>query len=373
MAEPTIHDILSRNFPSISKDEWLRAASAEMPKNISLENLLWSVDGLAFSPYYIKDDLRGTEYLQSFHHRSHRLLPQPWLNMPDIRVIDENTANEKALNFIKGGADGIVFDITNLQGPDIERLTNKINWNHCPVSFKISDTKVVTDIFAYAEEKYDMPKLMGSIWWNHLVQLDQLPASVKQFLVKCKKYHLFGIEVPASSPVKEISGALLQCVKLVDELTGSGLDRDIVFRSVSLSFACDENFLINIVKLRTIRMLWYQLSQSFEISDYLPADLKIRCRSGKEVDEKFQPHGNIVKNTCHAVSAITGGCNEITITGDNGGDSMTDRVALNVSNILKEESHFDKVADPLAGSYAVEKMVHELSQVAWTDFQNQQS
>jgi methylmalonyl-CoA mutase len=373
MAEPTIHDIISRNFSSISKDEWQRAASVEMPKNISLENLLWSVDGLAFSPYYMKDDLRGTEYLQLFHHRSHQLVPPPWLNMPDIRVIDENTANEKALSFLRRGADGIVFDITDLQVLDIERLINKINWNHCPVSFKISDTKVVTDIFAYAEEKYDMLELMGSIWWKHLVQPDQLPASVKQFLVKYKKYHLFGIEVPASSPVKEISGALLQCVKLVDELTDLGIDRDVVFRSVSLSLACDENFLINIVKLRTMRILWYQLSQSFELSDYLPTDLKIRCRSGKDVDEKFQPHGDIIRNTCQAVSAITGGCNEITITGDQGADSMTDRVALNVSNILKEESHFDKVADPLAGSYAVEKMVHELSQAAWTDFQKQQS
>jgi methylmalonyl-CoA mutase len=372
MAEPTIHDILSRNF-SASKDEWLRAASAELPKNISLENLLWSVGGLVFSPYYIKDDLKGMEYLQSFHHRSHQLLPNSWLNMPDIRVIDENTANEKALNFLNRGADGIVFDITDLRNHDFERLFNKINWNQCPVSFKISDAKVVTDIFAYAEKKYDMRELMGSIWWKHFVQPDQLPTSVKQFLLKYKKYHLLGIEVPASSPVKEISGALLHCVKLLDELTDFGIDRNVVFHSVSLSFACDENFLINIVKLKTIRMLWYQLSQSFEISGYLPTDLKIRCRPGKKVDQKFQPHGNIIRDTCQAVSAITGGCNEITISGDKEADSMTDRVALNVSNILKVESHFDKVSDPLAGSYAIEKMVHELSQAAWTDFQKHQS
>lgn len=373
MAEPSIHDILSENFSSVGKDDWLRAAAAEMPENISLENLLWGVDGLAFSPYYIKDDLRGTEYLQSFHHRSHRLLPDPWLNMPDIKVIDENVANVKAFNFLQSGADGIVFDITDLQDPDISRLITKINWNHCPVSFKISDTKVATRIFAYAEEKYDMLKLTGSIWWKQLSEPDQLPTDAKELLVKYKNYHLVGIEVPSSSPVKEISGALLQCVKLLDKMTDLGIDRNAVFRSISLCFACDENFLINIAKLRTIRILWYQLSQSFEVSDYLPAELQVRCRTGKQIGEKFQPLGNMIRNTCQALSAIAGGCNEISVNVDEATDSMTDRVALNVSNILKVESHFDKVSDPLAGSYAIEKMVHEFSQAAWTDFQKQQS
>ncbi len=48
---------------------------------------------------------------------------------------------------------------------------------------------------------------------------------------------------------------------------------------------------------------------------------------------------------------------------------MMDRIARNVSNIIREESYLDKVADPLAGAYAVENMVDRLAQEAWKNFQ----
>ncbi|NJM25755.1 MAG: methylmalonyl-CoA mutase, partial [Bacteroidia bacterium] len=38
---------------------------------------------------------------------------------------------------------------------------------------------------------------------------------------------------------------------------------------------------------------------------------------------------------------------------------------VNVSNLLREESHFDKVADPLAGAYALDAMVDDLTVAAW--------
>jgi methylmalonyl-CoA mutase len=369
MGERSIHNIISETFSATTKEEWLRAANKEMPENASFENLLWRVDGLTFSPYYTKEDLKGVEYLQSFHYSPDRLVPHAWLNMPEISVIDEQAANEKALNFLQSGAEGIVFDITNLQDPDIDKIINNINWNYCKISFRIADTNVVTNIFTSAEKKYDPVNLPGSLWWKHFPEHHHLSDDVKKILLKFKNYHLFGFDIPASSPVAEISVTLHQAVKLIDKMTDSGVDREAVFRSISLCLVCDENFLVNIAKLKAIRILWYQLSQSFEISDYMPADLVVRSRTGGQVDEKFQPHGNIIRNTCQTVSAIAGGCDEITIDCDDRAETMTQRVALNVSSILKEESHLDKVADPLAGSYAIENMVNEISQAAWTEFQ----
>ena len=159
----------------------------------------------------------------------------------------------------------------------------------------------------------------------------------------------------------------------MDEMTNLKINRNAVFLSLSASFFCDENILVNIAKLKSMRVLWYQLSQAFEIQDYSPMDLKIHCLTGHYIAEKFQPHGNMIRNTNQVVSAIAGGANEITVVDGEKADSMIDRVTLNVSNILKEESHFGKVADPLAGSYVIERMVHEFSQAAWADFQRQQS
>ncbi len=368
MSEPSIHDIIYKNFSPVGKSEWLQAARAEIPENISFENLLWDFDGLTFSPYYVEADLKETQYLKSFHASSNRLLFPQWLNMPEVSVIKEDEARKKASLFLQSGADGIVYD---MRAADVKSCINSVNWNQSNISFKTSDTNVVTDILAYAVEKNNPIKFRGSIWWNQLPKSEYLFQFVRPFLKKHENYHLLGIEVQPSTPIKEIASALSLSVNLVDEMTDLKLDLTSVFRSISLCFTCSENILVNIAKLKSMRILWYQLSQAFEIPDYSPSDLLIRCRTGQGVAEKFQPHGNMIRNTFQAVSAIVGGANEITvIDGEDAADSMTDRVALNVSNILKEESHFGKVADPMAGSYVIEKMVHEFSQAAWAGFQN---
>ena len=48
---------------------------------------------------------------------------------------------------------------------------------------------------------------------------------------------------------------------------------------------------------------------------------------------------------------------------------MTSRVARNIPSILKEESYFNKVFDPVVGAYAIDAMVHEVSNKAWELFQ----
>jgi len=48
---------------------------------------------------------------------------------------------------------------------------------------------------------------------------------------------------------------------------------------------------------------------------------------------------------------------------------LAERMALNISLILKEESYFDAVIDPLGGSYAVESLTQLIAEKAWEYFQ----
>jgi methylmalonyl-CoA mutase len=47
---------------------------------------------------------------------------------------------------------------------------------------------------------------------------------------------------------------------------------------------------------------------------------------------------------------------------------FADRIARNQQLILKEEAHFDKVADPAAGSYYIENLTESLAAAAWDLF-----
>jgi methylmalonyl-CoA mutase len=368
MSESSIHSILNASFPKSGKEEWLRVASQELGNQNQIENLIWKIGGLKFYPYYEEEDVQNLAHLKNYHTARKE---GGWENLPKIKVGDEKHANERALASLALGANGVLFDVTDRIDFNINHLLEGITWPYCTVSFLAApDTKIVTKIFAYAKQKkYQTSELKGSIFW-HTLPGDLAVQS--RFLSSIKNYHVIGIFVPRSSPVEEISKSLQQGVKVIDTLTDLGIDKEIIFNNISLSFPADENFLINVAKIKAVRMLWYQLSQAFEIRRYNPDNLYIHVYSENSKSMNFQPHGYMIKNTTDGLSAILGGCNALTLVPEES-NVMTDRVALHISNILKEESHLDKVSNAVGGAYAIENIVNELARAAWHDFQNKMS
>jgi methylmalonyl-CoA mutase len=76
----------------------------------------------------------------------------------------------------------------------------------------------------------------------------------------------------------------------------------------------------------------------------------------------------MIKATTSAMAAICGGCDILTVEPENTSDATIQRIALNVSSVLREESFLNKVADPTAGSYFLESLVNELCEKAWAIF-----
>jgi methylmalonyl-CoA mutase len=70
------------------------------------------------------------------------------------------------------------------------------------------------------------------------------------------------------------------------------------------------------------------------------------------------------------MAAIAGGCDSITIEPEDATNETMNRMARNVSSILRDESHFSKVADPTAGSYYIDSLTEQLSEKAWSKFQS---
>ena len=48
---------------------------------------------------------------------------------------------------------------------------------------------------------------------------------------------------------------------------------------------------------------------------------------------------------------------------------LSARMATNISLILKDESYFDKVIDPIGGSYSIEQLTEQIAQKSWVKFQ----
>lgn len=75
--------------------------------------------------------------------------------------------------------------------------------------------------------------------------------------------------------------------------------------------------------------------------------------------EAYQPHGNMISSTSRALAAVLGGCDALTIETSS---ELEERIAKNVSLILREESHIHKTADATAGSYFIDSLIGSSSQ-----------
>jgi methylmalonyl-CoA mutase len=85
------------------------------------------------------------------------------------------------------------------------------------------------------------------------------------------------------------------------------------------------------------------------------------------------PHVNILRATIAVFAATLGGADAITVLPFTAARGLPDRfarrIARNTQLLLSEESHLDKVADPAAGSGAVEDLTDQLCRTAWALFQ----
>ena len=86
----------------------------------------------------------------------------------------------------------------------------------------------------------------------------------------------------------------------------------------------------------------------------------------------IDPYVNMLRTQTEAMSAILGGTDSLTVEPFDivfrQPDEFSERIARNQQLILKEESYFDKVADPAAGSYYIEKLTEMIAESAWKLF-----
>ena len=371
MTYHAIHDLLKHSFPKSNKESWAGAAAKEIQGKNPFETLAWqSEDQINFFPYYNKQDVENLNYLTNFPHLPSKVVngsPREWKNLPFISVVDFQFANDVALNHLQNGADGIVFDIRQLKTVDINILLAEINWTYCDVSFFITSDQICHSLIEFVRKKnYPETKLEGMLLWETSPQIDH--PFLKSFS-RFEKFRVLGLYIPSSSPVSEISDALLKIVKLMDVLTDNGFDKKYIWSNLSLSCSIGSDFLGEIAKLHALRFLLYQMAHAFGIADYRFMDFRIHCRSEQKVQEKFEPHSNLLRGTFAALSAVAGGCDSLSIQPEDENNAMLNRIARNVSNIIREESYLNQVSNPIAGSYAIESMIDQIAQAAWIDFQ----
>ena len=145
------------------------------------------------------------------------------------------------------------------------------------------------------------------------------------------------------------------------------LDPDAALRAIAFSVSLGTDFFAEIATLKALRLLWHQLVGAYAKGTHIPAF--VHAMSMPWPADKYPPRGHLLKMTTSAMSAVLGGCDALTLCAEEPGNPAMERVARNISSLLREESHLADVADPTAGSYYLDSLVDKVARNAWTLFQ----
>jgi methylmalonyl-CoA mutase len=172
-----------------------------------------------------------------------------------------------------------------------------------------------------------------------------------------------------ATAVQELAYTLADGMEYVRAALAKGLAIDSFAPRLSFFWGIGMNLFMEIAKLRAARTLWARIITDLGAKTEKSKLLRTHCQtSGVSLTEQ-DPFNNIVRTTIEALAAVLGGTQSLhTNSFDEAIALPTDfsaRIARNTQLILAEESGVTAVADPLGGSWYVEKLTRELEEKAW--------
>jgi methylmalonyl-CoA mutase len=172
-----------------------------------------------------------------------------------------------------------------------------------------------------------------------------------------------------ATAVQELAFTLADGMEYVRVAMARGLEIDAFAPRLSFFFGIGMNLFMEVAKLRAARTLWHRIMTELGATNEKSKLLRTHCQtSGVSLTEQ-DAYNNIVRTTIEALAAVLGGTQSLhTNSFDEAIALPTDfsaRIARNTQLILAEESGVTAVADPLGGSWYVEKLTRELEEKAW--------
>lgn len=371
---------LFTDFPGLTQKQWKEKAVEDLKGADYEKKLVWKTDdGFSVQPFYTIEDTED-KFLKNQYKFFTAESGRTWINYTEIKVEDIQQANKLALELQNFGAEGFLFKLESNDIPDFNTLLNGIDICKYAISFSIHKPSVafLSKYLAYLIEKNIKATnvkgfLEADILENfvlrgckidvtELAEIIHLTKNYPGFQSLTIRSHAF--VNAGSNTTQELAFTLNKLVDYIDLLSEAGLTPTEVINKVQFHMAISGDYFFEIAKLRAMRILLNGLMKLYG------CNISTKILSSNSVWSKsfYDPNVNMLRNTSEAMSAILGGCDALlTYPHDYSfqePSSFSQRIALNVSNLLKSESYFDKVNDPSAGSYYLESLTKNIADAA---------
>lgn len=392
---------LFSEFAPVSTQEWEEIIQKDLKGADYEKRLVWRTDeGFNVRPYYRAEDLKNIDYLNALpnefpYTRGGKTNKNEWEIVQQVSEKEPKKANAIALAAIQGGATTIAFCAKNIQSySDMEMLLSNINLEEIGIKFHHASAYLpLIELFMnyIRTHSFDMAKIRGGLGFDAVAfclknakfyrsqkeDMEEAIALIHQTatLPNFKVIDIQGIIIhnAGATLVQELGYALAIANEYLAFATHLGLPIGQVAEKMEMTLSISSNYFMEIAKLRSARLLWATMVEAYQPREIGACQSFINSVASSWNKTIYDPYVNMLRTTTEGMSAAIGGADSITLQPFNVAyqpdDDFSRRISRNVQNILKEESYFDQVIDPAAGSYYIENLTDAISEHAWKLFQ----
>ena len=390
---------LFTEFTAPTTQEWLDKIQVDLKGADFQKRLVWRTnEGFNVQPFYRREDLKDLKTPEALPGefpfvRGNKKDNNEWYVRQNIAVDDPVEANKKALDILNKGVDSIGFRFggSMVSAEFIETLLKDIRLDIVEVSYRTCPRhaqELAEILVAYFEKMgYDKEKIVGGVGFDPidkmlqkgkdttplLALMPKLVETLKDYPnLRCVMVHSDTLNNAGAYIVQELGYALAWGNEYLQQLVDAGVDVDLAAKSIKFYMGISENYFMEIAKFRAARLLWAQIVKQYEPKCDCACKMVINASTSTYNQTVFDSYVNLLRSQTEAMSAALGGVHSMVVTPfDAPYEKATDfseRIARNQQLLIKEESHFDRIVDPSAGSYYIEHLTNALAAEAWKLF-----
>ncbi|MGU3576179.1 methylmalonyl-CoA mutase [Brucellaceae bacterium C25G] len=403
-------------------DDWQKLAEKEIKR--SPDTLTWQTpEGIPVKPLYTADDLERVQHLDTLPGfapfvrgpRATMYAGRPWTIRQYAGFSTAEASNAFYKRNLAAGQKGlsVAFDLATHRGYDSDhpRVVGDVGKAGVAID-SVEDMKILFDgiplkdmsvsmtmngavipilanfIVAGEEQGCSRAELSGTIQNDILKEFmvrntyiyppepsmriiaDIIEYTAKEMprfnSISISGYHM---QEAGSTLVQELAFTLADGREYVRAALKKGLNVDDFAGRLSFFFAIGMNFFMEAAKLRAARLLWTRIMEEFEPKKASSLMLRTHCQTSGVSLQEQDPYNNVIRTAYEAMSAALGGTQSLHTNALDEAIALptefSARIARNTQLILQHETGVTNVVDPLAGSYYVESLTHDLAEKAW--------
>jgi methylmalonyl-CoA mutase len=387
-------------FPPVNIAEWDARIREDLKGADYEKKLIWKTqEGFNVKPFYTAGDLKKLQYLDQEpgrfpYVRGDKTTGNAWEIRQDFKVSDLVATVLKIRSAIGNGITSLGLDLVNgenLSYDDFKELIRELDLNCISLNFISGTSPEILGFLLNAlhEFKINPEMVKGSVDFDPLgkltttggyyasegedfVMVDKLLMTAENelpgFRVLPVNSFIFGNA--GASAVQELAFGLAMASEYFTRLTDMGHHAGEIARHMQWNLGVGSNYFMEIAKVRSARLLFSNLLAAFDGGQKTAVFINSVTTDWNKT--MYDPHVNILRLTTESMAAVLGGCNSLLVKPFDSWfreqGNFSERISRNIQFILKEESYFDKVVDPSAGSYYIESLSDALVEHAWQLF-----